>query len=105
MLNLYDCLFIRRGTLILDDGAVKALLRHNRSLLPAGVKEVLGEFEPGSMVRCLDGGGREIARGVTCFSSDQIRQILGRHSEEIEGILGACPGEEVIHRDDLVVSE
>jgi glutamate 5-kinase len=94
-----------RGTLVIDDGAAKALLRHKKSLLPAGVTEVLGDFEPGSMVRCMDASGREIARGVTCFASDQIRRIMGRHSEEIETILGTCPGEEVIHRDDLVISE
>lgn len=94
-----------RGTLVIDDGAAKALRKHNKSLLPAGVKEVLGDFEPGSMVRCLDGGGQEIARGVTCFSSDQIRLIMGRHSEEIETVLGTCPGEEVIHRDDLVLTD
>ncbi len=94
-----------RGTLLIDDGAAKALQKHKKSLLPAGVTEVLGDFEPGSMVRCMDASGREIARGVTCFSSDQIRMIMGRHSEEIESVLGTCPGEEVIHRDDLVISE
>ncbi|UCF89076.1 MAG: glutamate 5-kinase [bacterium] len=93
-----------RGTLIIDDGAARALRQHNKSLLPAGVKEVLGDFDPGSMVRCLDSGGQEVARGVTCFSSDQIRLIMGRHSVEIETVLGTCPGEEVIHRDDLVIS-
>lgn len=93
-----------RGTLVLDKGAVKALRKHNKSLLPAGVKEVLGDFEPGSLVRCMDPKGREVARGVTCFSSAQIRLIMGKHSEEIETVLGSCPGEEVIHRDDLVIS-
>jgi len=94
-----------RGTLVIDDGAAKALQKHKKSLLPAGVTEVLGDFEPGSMVRCMDARGREIARGVTCFSSDQIRMIMGRHSEEIESVLGTCPGEEVIHRDDLVLTD
>lgn len=93
-----------KGTLVIDKGAAKALRKLNKSLLPAGIKEVLGEFEPGSMVRCMDPKGREVARGVTCFSSGQIRQIMGRHSDEIESILGICPGEEVIHRDDLVIS-
>jgi len=94
-----------RGTLVVDDGAARALKNLKKSLLPAGVKEVLGDFEPGSMVRCIDSDGREIARGVTCFSSDQIRQIMGRHSDEIGRILGTRPAEEVIHRDDLVISE
>lgn len=94
-----------RGTLVIDDGAAKALQKLKKSLLPAGVREVLGDFEPGSMVRCMNASGQEIARGVTCFSSDQIRLIMGRHSKEIETVLGSCPGEEVIHRDDLVISE
>ncbi len=94
-----------RGTLVLDDGAVMALVTMKKSLLPAGVTEVLGNFSPGSMVRCVDGEGREVARGVTCFSSDQIRSIMGRHSDEIEALLGTCPGEEVIHRDDLVLTD
>ena len=85
-------------------GYRKALKKHNKSLLPAGVREVLGDFEAGSMVRCMDANGGEIARGVTCFSSDQIRMIMGRHSDERESVLGTCPAEEVIHRDDLVIS-
>ena len=94
-----------RGTLVIDDGAVKALTTMKKSLLPAGVLQVEGEFEQGSMVQCVDTTGLEIARGVTCFSSQQIRQIMGQHSDQIESVLGACPGEEVIHRDDLVISE
>ncbi len=94
-----------RGTLVIDDGAAAALQRGKKSLLPAGIREVLGDFEPGAMVRCMDGEGREIARGVTYFSSGQIRKIMGRHSDEIEKILGTCPGEEVIHRDDLVLTD
>lgn len=93
-----------RGTLVIDKGASRALRKLNKSLLPAGVKEVLGDFEPGSLVRCIDTRSREIARGFTYFSSDQIRRIMGRHSDEIESILGTCPGEEIIHRDDLVIS-
>ncbi|MGD8353900.1 MAG: glutamate 5-kinase, partial [Pseudomonadota bacterium] len=94
-----------RGTLVLDDGAVQALRRMKKSLLPAGIKEVLGDFGAGAMVRCLDSSGEEIARGVTSFSSDQVRRIMGRHSDEIQAILGTFPGEEVIHRDDLVISD
>jgi glutamate 5-kinase len=94
-----------RGTLVIDDGAAKALRELKKSLLPAGVKDVLGDFESGSMIRCMDSRGSEVARGVTCFSSDQIRKIMGRHSEEIEKVLGTCPGEEVIHRDDLVLTD
>ena len=77
-------------------GGVSRRVRH---------QEVRGEFEASSMVQCVDSSGREIARGVTCFSSQQIRQIMGLHSGRIESVLGACPGEEVIHRDDLVLTE
>ena len=91
------------GTLVLDDGAVKAIVEGNKSLLPAGILEVFGSFEQGSLVRCVDRDGEEVARGVTCFSSGQILKIMGRHSRDIESILGACPGSEVINRDDLVL--
>lgn len=91
------------GTLVLDDGAVKALVEDKKSLLPAGVMEVYGSFEQGSLVRCVNREGDEIARGVTCFSSVQIQKIMGLHSREIEPVLGACPGTEVIHKDELAL--
>jgi glutamate 5-kinase len=94
-----------KGTIIIDEGAVRALTRMNRSLLPAGVLEVNGRFDEGALVRCVDRTGKEVARGVTCFSSGQIRKIMGKHSDEIANLLGACPGEEIIHRDDLVLTE
>ncbi len=93
------------GTLVLDDGAVSAVVEGKRSLLPAGIKDVRGSFEQGGLVQCLDQDGREIARGFTSFSADHIRLIMGKHSEEIREILAFFPGEEVIHRDDLVLKE
>jgi glutamate 5-kinase len=94
-----------KGTLVIDDGAVKALVRKNKSLLPAGVLEVKGRFDGGDLVRCVNLENKEIARGVTCFSSGQIRKIMGRQSHEIEAVLGTCPGEEIIHRDDMVLTD
>ena len=94
-----------RGTLVIDDGAVRALTTQKKSLLPSGILEVKGRFEKGTLVRCVDRDGREVARGVTGFSSGQIRMVRGRHSKDIELILGDCPGEEIIHRDDLVTSD
>jgi glutamate 5-kinase len=94
-----------KGTLVIDNGAVSALVRMKKSLLPAGVLEVKGRFESGDLVRCMDQQGKEIARGVTCFSSDQVRKIMGRHSHEIEAVIGTCPGEEIIHRDDMVLTD
>ncbi|MFV2081658.1 MAG: glutamate 5-kinase [bacterium] len=91
------------GTLTLDSGAVKAVVKGKKSLLPAGIREVTGEFDGGALVRCINSSGEEIARGITNFSSEQIRKIMGKHSGEIEEILGSGLGEEVVHRDDLVI--
>ncbi len=93
-----------RGTLTLDRGAVRALVEGKKSLLPAGVTAVEGTFPRGALVRCVDGEGGEVARGVACFSSEEIGRIMGRHSKDIAAILGACPGTEVINRDDLVLA-
>lgn len=92
------------GKVVIDEGAVKAVTSGKKSLLPAGVLAVEGDFRAGGTIVCVDEKGREVARGVTCFSSDQVREIMGRQSTEIESVLGSCPGEEVIHRDDLVVT-
>lgn len=91
------------GTLTLDSGAVKAVVEGKKSLLPAGIQIVEGEFEGGAMVRCITGSGEEIARGITNFSSEQIKKIMGKHSSEIEETLGSSLGEEVIHRDSMVI--
>ena len=90
------------GKLMLDDGAVRAL--HNgKSLLPSGIVEVLGHFEKGDSVSIIAPAGGEIARGIVTYSADAIRQIRGRASRDIEQILGYTSGDEVIHRNDLVV--
>lgn len=94
-----------KGTLVLDDGAIRAIVEGKRSLLPAGIRDVEGSFGQGGLVRCVDLSGREVARGFTSYSADHIRLIMGKHSEEIREILGFFPGEEVIHRDDLVLKE
>ncbi len=91
------------GKLMLDEGAVRAL--HNgKSLLPSGIVEVLGSFDKGDSVSVLAPSGDEIARGIVSYSADDIRQIRGRTSKDIEGILGYTSGDEVIHRDDMVVA-
>ncbi len=91
------------GTLIVDDGAVAAL-RRGTSLLPAGVIDVDGEFERGDAVVVRSGDGREIARGLSAYSSADARAIAGHKSGEIEAILGYRGRDEMIHRDDLVVT-
>jgi glutamate 5-kinase len=92
-----------RGTLFLDDGAVRALVHHGRSLLPSGVVSVQGEFENGDMVSCVDRHGRECARGISHYSSVEVTKISGKKSSEIEPVLGYHIRDEIIHRDELVV--
>ncbi len=93
------------GRLVLDAGAVEAILKRGKSLLPAGVKEVHGRFERGSCVECLDETGRRVALGLTNYSAEELKKIVGCHSREICRRLGETKHEEVIHRDNLVVEE
>ncbi len=92
------------GTLVLDDGAVDVLRKSGRSLLPVGVKAANGDFVRGDMVICVDGAGREIARGLVNYNLDETRCILGQASSEIETLLGYQGDPELIHRDNLVLS-
>jgi glutamate 5-kinase len=92
-----------RGTLVLDAGALGALTRKGSSLLPAGIAEIRGEFARGDCVSCVDLSGREFARGLAAYDSDECRQIRGEASSRIDSILGYHDGDEVIHRDDLAI--
>jgi len=92
-----------RGTLTVDDGAAKALTRQNKSLLPAGVKEVDGVFQRGDAVNIVDGSGKRIARGISNYSSADLARIKGARSDRIEGLLGYGYGDEAVHRNNLVV--
>jgi glutamate 5-kinase len=91
------------GRVRLDAGAVKALVRDGKSLLPIGVTEVTGDFQRGEVVACVDPAGREIARGLANYSASEARQIVRRPSAEIETILGYVDEAELIHRDNLVL--
>ena len=91
------------GALAVDDGALKALLA-GKSLLPAGVTRVEGEFERGDAVRVLGPDGREAARGLSAYSAADARRIKGHKSREIEALLGYRGRDEMIHRDDLVLT-
>ena len=90
-----------KGELIIDDGAKKALM-NGKSLLAAGIKKVLGRFKKGDHIKILDNKRKEFARGLSSFSSDEINKILGRHSNEIQDILGYISKSEVVHKDDMV---
>jgi glutamate 5-kinase len=92
------------GALVVDAGAHEAVAEKKRSLLPSGLREVQGRFEAGACVRCLDGDGREFARGLVNFSSGELEKIKGLHSSKIEVALGYKPADEVIHRNDLVLT-
>lgn len=93
-----------KGHIIVDDGCVKAIARAGGcSILPAGITEVHGKFQTGSTVSVVDKNGRELARGLVHYSSDELEQIKGCKSSEIESILGHKHYDEVIHRDDLVI--
>jgi glutamate 5-kinase len=90
------------GVLVVDDGAVRALSA-GKSLLPAGVTAVDGEFRRGDVVVVKDGAGRLLARGLVAYAADDARRIAGRKSIEIERLLGFRGRDEMVHRDDLVV--
>lgn len=92
-----------KGSLIIDEGAVKALIHGGKSLLPSGIISVEGDFDTGDAVYCLDLGGNRIAKGLTNYSSSEIEKIKGRKTSEIERILGYKYSDEVIHRDNLVL--
>lgn len=93
----------RKGAVVLDEGAVEAIVERGKSLLPSGVIAVQGNFETGDMVSCLDPQGREIARGITHYSAQEVRRIMGKKSSQIEALLGYKIQDEVIHRDELVL--
>jgi len=92
-----------RGSLVLDDGAVRVLTKSGRSLLAVGVTAVRGHFRRGELIACLDANGHEIARGLVNYNSDEACRIAGHGSERIEEILGYIDEAELIHRDNLVL--
>ena len=91
-----------KGTITLDDGALKALAR-GKSLLPAGVTAVSGSFERGDLVEILDPSGRAVARGLSAYNAADAGRIAGYKSREIEQVLGYRGRDELVHRDDLVL--
>ncbi|MEU7567479.1 glutamate 5-kinase [Streptomyces fradiae] len=92
-----------RGALILDEGAVRAVVHGRKSLLPAGIAAVEGEFGAGEPVELRDAQGRPVARGLVNFDAKEIPQLLGRSTKELAKELGSAYEREVVHRDDLVV--
>jgi len=91
------------GALMIDDGAVRAL-KDGKSLLPAGIRQIDGRFERGDAVLVKDRQGREIARGLAAYNASDAERIAGKRTVEIEAILGYRGRDEMIHRDDLVLT-
>ena len=93
-----------KGRLVVDAGARKAVEGQNRSLLPIGVVQVLGTFGKGDVVALCGPDGVEFARGLTNYPSAAIDRLRGLRSEQIRATLAECPYEEVVHKDNLVVT-
>jgi glutamate 5-kinase len=93
-----------RGHFVVDQGARRALESGTKSLLPIGIVEVVGEFEKGDVVGIRDADGQEFARGLTNYATGDARQILGLRTEQVRQALGASLYDEVVHRDNLVLT-
>jgi glutamate 5-kinase len=91
------------GTIAIDDGAARALKDGGKSLLPAGIVSVEGDFELGDTVSIVTRSGDELARGLAAYPANDLRKIQGLHSGGIEARLGYKSIDEAIHRDDLVI--
>jgi len=92
-----------RGRLVLDDGAVAAVVERRLSLLPAGITGIDGTFVAGDPVDLLDQNGNIVARGLVNFDAQELPGLLGRSTRELARELGPAYEREVIHRDDLVI--
>lgn len=92
-----------KGALAIDDGAKEAIMEKNKSLLPAGITGITGDFQDGDIISILDRKGIEIARGITNYASGEVDKIKGRKTGEIDGILGYESRDEVINRDNLII--
>ncbi|MDE2769276.1 MAG: glutamate 5-kinase [Chloroflexota bacterium] len=93
----------QRGSIVVDDGARRALVSNGSSLLPAGITRVEGAFERGDLVSLMDARGNVFARGLVNYPSGDLARIRGQPSTAIGAILGASSGDEAVHRNNLVL--
>jgi glutamate 5-kinase len=91
------------GTLAVDDGARRALVENNKSLLPAGIVAISGEFSRGDVVAIVGPDGRVVGRGLTNYSAAEMQLIHGKKTKEVRSILSDAAYDEAIHRDNLVI--
>jgi glutamate 5-kinase len=94
-----------KGTLILDEGAASAIMQNGKSLLPSGIAAVEGDFGVGAAVRLKNSRQQRLGIGLVNYTADDIRAIMGLKTGEIKDKLGSKPYDEVIHRDNLVITE
>ncbi len=92
------------GRVVLDKGAVRALIEQGRSLLPVGVKAVEGQFLRGEAVACVDEAGKQLAVGLVNYNAEEARQIIGLSSLQIADVLGYMSDEELMHRDNIAIT-
>ena len=92
-----------KGSVTIDSGAVTAIIKSGKSLLPIGVKSITGEFKRGEIISCIDLDGKEIARGLSNYDSIQATSIMGKSSEEIGELLDCKDEDELIHRDNMIL--
>ena len=93
-----------RGHYVVDAGARRALESGNKSLLAIGVVDVVGDFDKGDVVGIRDASGQEFARGLTNYATADARRVRGLRTEQLRQVLGTAPYDEVIHRDNLVLT-
>ncbi len=91
------------GAIVVDEGAVRALVEKGKSLLPAGIVAVKGQFTKGDLVGVEGPDGKEIARGLTNYPAEMIEQVKGKKTAEVRALLGEAAYDEVVHRNNLVV--
>lgn len=94
-----------RGAIVVDDGAVKAIVERGASLLPGGIKDVRGEFEIGALVEVSDERGLVVARGLSSYDAGELRAIKGVKSSQIEQAIGYSYRQEAVHRNEMMLVE
>lgn len=92
-----------RGNVVIDAGAVHAIVEQGRSILPVGIKQIAGDFSRGDLLSILNEEGAEIARGISNYGAQDLQKIAGKRSEEVRYVLGHDVHDEFIHRDNMVL--
>ena len=91
------------GKIYIDQGAEKALIHKGKSLLAAGVTKVIGTFDRGEVIQCVNESGHEILKGLVNYNSEEVKKIIGVSSDKIESILGYVNESSLIHRDNMII--